>query len=54
MTVTSKLPDAGTTIFSVMTNLVTEYDAEDNHVLRFCFAKNDETLEQAAERLCRI
>jgi len=23
-------------------------------VLRFCFAKRDETLERAAERLCRI
>ena len=23
-------------------------------VLRFCFAKNDSTLEEAAERLCRI
>jgi methionine aminotransferase len=27
---------------------------EDNRVLRFCFAKKDETLEQAAEILCRI
>ena len=26
----------------------------DNKLLRFCFAKNDETLEQAAERLCKI
>jgi methionine aminotransferase len=23
-------------------------------VLRFCFAKNDSTLEQAAERLCKL
>lgn len=27
---------------------------DDHHVLRFCFAKKDQTLEQAAERLCRI
>lgn len=26
----------------------------DDHVLRFCFAKTNETLEKAAERLCRI
>ena len=30
------------------------HDGEDNRVLRFCFAKRDETLEQAAEILCRI
>jgi methionine aminotransferase len=29
-------------------------DARDNRVLRFCFAKREETLEQAAEILCRI
>jgi methionine transaminase len=23
-------------------------------VLRFCFAKNDSTLEEAAERLCKL
>jgi methionine aminotransferase len=27
---------------------------EDNKVLRFCFAKSDETLERAAARLCAI
>lgn len=26
----------------------------DNHLLRFCFAKKDETLEQAAEILCKL
>jgi methionine aminotransferase len=26
----------------------------DHKVLRFCFAKKDETLEKAAERLCKI
>jgi methionine aminotransferase len=26
----------------------------DNHVLRFCFAKSTETLEQAAEKICNI
>jgi len=26
----------------------------DDHVLRFCFAKSDETLEKAAEILCKI
>ncbi len=26
----------------------------DNHVLRFCFAKQNETLEKAAEKLCKI
>jgi len=29
-------------------------DGTDNKVLRFCFAKKKETLEQAAERLCRL
>ncbi len=29
-------------------------DGQDHHVLRFCFAKKDETLIQAAEILCRI
>jgi methionine aminotransferase len=29
-------------------------DAVDNRVLRFCFAKREETLKQAAEILCRI
>jgi len=29
-------------------------DRNDYRVLRFCFAKKDETLKQAAERLCRI
>ena len=26
----------------------------DHNVLRFCFAKNNETLEQAAEKICKI
>jgi len=30
------------------------HEKQDNHVLRFCFAKNDETLEKAAEILCKI
>ncbi len=30
------------------------HDRQDNKVLRFCFAKQDRTLEQAAEVLCRI
>ncbi len=31
------------------------YDGGDDHrVLRFCFAKNDQTLQEAAQRLCRI
>ena len=31
------------------------YHQQDDHkVLRFCFAKKDETLERAAEKLCRI
>ena len=29
-------------------------DGEDNRVLRFCFAKEEETLARAAERLCRL
>lgn len=29
-------------------------DGADNRVLRFCFAKKEETLERAAERLCAI
>ena len=30
------------------------HDTEDHRVLRFCFAKKDETLERAAEKLCKI
>jgi methionine aminotransferase len=30
------------------------HDRRDHKVLRFCFAKSDKTLQQAAERLCRI
>ncbi len=30
------------------------HNKQDNHVLRFCFAKQDSTLEKAAERLCSI
>jgi len=30
------------------------HDKQDNHVLRFCFAKTDETLIKAAEILCKI
>ena len=30
------------------------HDQEDHKVLRFCFAKSDQTLEQGAEILCRI
>jgi len=30
------------------------HDGDDLKVLRFCFAKKDETLEQAAEILCEI
>lgn len=26
----------------------------DHHVVRFCFAKKDDTLKKAAEKLCRI
>lgn len=39
----SKLPDLEVTIFK-----------EDHKVLRFCFAKKSETLERAAEKLCRV
>ncbi|RJQ80637.1 MAG: aminotransferase class I/II-fold pyridoxal phosphate-dependent enzyme [Desulfobacteraceae bacterium] len=30
------------------------HDRQDHRVLRFCFAKQDQTLRQAAEKLCRI
>jgi methionine aminotransferase len=30
------------------------HDHRDDHVLRLCFAKHDRTLEEAAEKLCRI
>jgi methionine aminotransferase len=30
------------------------HDNEDHHVLRFCFAKKDETLLAAGEKLCRV
>jgi methionine aminotransferase len=29
-------------------------DRQENNLLRFCFAKNDDTLQQAAEILCKI
>ena len=30
------------------------HDQTDARVLRFCFAKTDETLKEAAEKLCKI
>jgi methionine aminotransferase len=30
------------------------HDRDDHQVLRFCFAKKDETLNKAAEILCQI
>jgi methionine aminotransferase len=30
------------------------HGGDDHKVLRFCFAKTDETLQQAAEKLCAI
>jgi methionine aminotransferase len=30
------------------------HQLDDHRVLRFCFAKNDATLKEAAEKLCRI
>jgi methionine aminotransferase len=30
------------------------HEAVDNKVLRFCFAKTDETLEKAAEKLLKV
>ena len=30
------------------------HQKNDYKVLRFCFAKKDETLEKAAERLCKV
>ena len=30
------------------------HDRQDHKVLRFCFAKQDQTLDQAAEILCKI
>ena len=30
------------------------HESVDNHVLRFCFAKKNETLDKAAEILCKI
>jgi len=30
------------------------HNKQDNHVLRFCFAKTEETLKKAAEILCKI
>jgi methionine aminotransferase len=33
---------------------VFSHDREDHRVLRFCFAKGDDTLRKAGERLCRI
>ena len=41
--VTSKLQNVRTTIFTVM-----------SQVLRFCFAKKQETLDKAVERLIKV
>jgi methionine aminotransferase len=30
------------------------HNKQDNKVIRFCFAKNDDTLKRAAERLCKL
>jgi methionine transaminase len=30
------------------------HQKDDHNVLRFCFAKKDETLDKAAEKLCQI
>jgi len=30
------------------------HQKDDHQVLRFCFAKKDETLDEAGEKLCRI
>ncbi len=30
------------------------HERYDNRILRFCFAKDDEMLEKAAERLCKL
>ena len=30
------------------------HEKDDHKIIRFCFAKQDETLQKAAERLCRI
>lgn len=46
MTTVNKLAAIPTSVFY--------HDAQDNRVLRFCFAKSDQTLEQAAEILCKI
>jgi len=29
-------------------------NGQDDHVIRFCFAKDEKTLTQAAEKLCKI
>jgi hypothetical protein len=51
-----KLPNVGVTIFTVMSipPSVFYINGDDHKVLRFCFAKKEETLIAAAERLCKI
>ena len=62
----SKLPDVGTTIFTVMSKMAQEkgvaaiplapfYETPPaNKIFRFCFCKDDATLEQAAAILCKL
>lgn len=47
----SLVTDAGV---AVIPTSVFYHDKNDERVIRFCIAKKDETLEAAAERLCRI
>ena len=60
-TLTSKLPDAvlsgRMTIehgVAAMPPSVFYYQRDAHRVLRFCFAKSDATLKEAAEKRCRI
>lgn len=39
---------------AVIPTSVFYHEKDDHRIIRFCFAKQDETLQQAAERLCRI
>ncbi len=46
MTIENKVASIPTSVFYK--------ESVDNKIVRFCFAKRDETLKQAAEKLCRI
>jgi methionine aminotransferase len=62
----TRLPQIGTTIFARISTLAQahralnlsqgfpDFDGPETLPVRFCFAKNETTLDRAAERLCNL